>query len=417
MARPSRYPLELRRRAVRMVAEVRGDHPTETAALQAVVEKLDIGSRETLRNWVKQHEIDAGQRPGTTTEESAQLKALKKENAELKRANEILKAAAFFLRGRARPATHTLVAFIDEHKGRFGGVESICRTLTGHDCKIAPSTYYAHKKRLETPSDRSVRDEELKERIQEVYSSNYRVYRARKIWRELNRQEHAVARCTVERLMRELGITGAVRGRKVITTITDQAAERAPDLLDRDFVASAPNRCWVADFTHVKTLSGVVYVAFVVDTFSRRIVGWSAATVKETVFVLDALEMAVWQRDRDQHPVRPGELIHHSDAGSQYTSFRLAEHLDAAGIAASIGSVGDAYDNALMESTIGLYKTELIKPRRPWKSLAQVELATAEWTDWYNHRRLHGEIGHVPPVEYEANYYMESTKPQVTTTI
>ncbi|WP_393101724.1 IS3 family transposase [Streptomyces sp. LN325] len=417
MARPSRYPLELRRRAVRMVAEVRDDHPNETAALQVVADKLGIGSRETLRNWVKQHEVDAGTRPGTTTEESAQLKALKKENAELKRANEILKAAAKFLRGRARPATHTLVAFIDEHRDRFGGVEPICRTLTEHDCKIAPSTYYAHNKRLTSPAARSVRDAELKERIQDVYTSNYRVYGARKIWRELNRQGHEVARCTVERLMRELGIQGAVRGKRVITTIPGGQVERAPNLVDRDFVAAAPNRCWVADFTHVKTWSATVYVAFVVDTFSRRIVGWSAATVKETVFVLDALEMAVWQRDRDQQAVQPGKLIHHSDAGSQYTSFKLAEHLDAAGIAASIGSVGDAYDNALMESAIGLFKTELIKPQRPWKTLSQVELATAEWVDWYNHRRLHGEIGHIPPVEYETNYYTELTKPQVSTTI
>ncbi|MFJ3931572.1 IS3 family transposase [Streptomyces sp. NPDC090029] len=417
MARHSRYPLELRRRAVRMAAEVRGDYPTETAALQAVAEKLGIGSRETLRNWIKQHEIAAGARPGTTTEESAQLKALKKEVAELKRANEILKAAAKFLRGRARPATHALVTFIDEHRDRFGGVEPICRTLTEHDCKIAPSTYYAHHKRLAAPSARSVRDTELKALIHEAFTTNYRVYGARKIWRELNRQGHAVARCTVERLMRELGIQGAVRGKRVITTLPGGQTERAPDLVDRDFVAAAPNRCWVADFTHVKTWAGVVYVAFVVDTFSRRIVGWSAATVKETVFVLDALEMAIWQRDRDQQPVRPGELIHHSDAGSQYTSFRLAEHLDQAGIAASIGSVGDAYDNALMESTIGLFKTELIKPRRPWRTLSDVELATAEYVDWYNHRRLHGEIGHVPPVEYEANYYTELTKPQVITTI
>jgi putative transposase len=191
-----------------------------------------------------------------------------------------------------------------------------------------------------------------------------------------------VARCTVERLMREVGIQGAVRGKRVITTIPGGRVQRAPDLVDRDFVAAAPNRYWVADFTHVKTWSAAVYVAFVVDTFSRRI-----------------------------------ELIHHSDAGSQYTSFKLAEHLDAAGIAASIGSVGDAYDNALMESTIGLLKTELIKPQRPWKTLSQVELATAEWVDWYNHRRLHGEIGPLPPVEYEANYYTELTKPQVTTTV
>ncbi|MFE2280039.1 IS3 family transposase [Streptomyces sp. NPDC059454] len=212
------------------------------------------------------------------------------------------------------------------------------------------------------------------------------------------------------RAAREHGITGAVRGKRVITTLPGGQAGRAPDLVDRDFVAGAPNRCWAADFTHVKTWAGVVYVAFVVDTFSRRIVGWSAATVKETVFVPDALEMAIWQRDRDQHPVQPGELIHHSDAGSQYTSFRLAEHLDVAGIAASIGSVGDAYDNALMESTIGLFKTELIKPRRPWKTLSDVELATAEYVDWYNHRRLHGEIGHVPPVEYENNHYLTTTK-------
>ncbi|MFJ8406198.1 IS3 family transposase [Streptomyces microflavus] len=181
----------------------------------------------------------------------------------------------------------------------------------------------------------------------------------------MHRQGHPVARCTVERLMRELGITGAVRGRKIITTIPDSAVERGPDLPDRNFVAAAPNRCWVADFTHVKTWSAVVYVAFVVDTFSRRIVGWSAATSKETRLVLDALDMALWQRDRDEQPHQRGELIHHSDAGSQYTSFRLAEHLDAAGIAASIGSVGDAYDNALMESAIGLFKTELIKPGRP----------------------------------------------------
>lgn len=226
-----------------------------------------------------------------------------------------------------------------------------------------------------------------------------------------------MARCTVERLMCELGIAGAVRGKRVITTIPDPSAPRAPDLGDRDFVAGAPNRCWVADFTHVATFSGVVCVAFVVDTFSRRIVGWSASTTKQTRLVLDALDMGLWQRDRDQLPPFPGALAHHSDAGSQYTSFTLAEHLEKAGIAASIGSVGDAYDNALMESTIGLFKTEVIKPQRPWRSLAQVELATAEWTDWYNHTRLHGEIGHIPPVEYEANHYLSITKPQLTTNI
>jgi putative transposase len=283
-----------------------------------------------------------------------------------------------------------------------------------HDCSIAPSTYYAHKHRLARPSARTVRDAEVKTLITAVFEDNYRVYGARKVWRELNRQGHQVARCTVERLMRELGIAGAVRGKKVVTTVAEPSATRAPDLIDRDFVAPAPNRYWVADFTHVAAWAGVVYVAFVVDTFSRRIVGWSAAMTKQTQLVLDAVEMGIWQRDRDGHRHQPGELVHHSDAGSQYTSFKLAEHLEKEGIAASIGSVGDAYDNALMESTIGLFKTELIKPRRPWKTLAEVELATAEWIDWYNHRRLHGEIGHVPPAEYEATYHLTTTKPQVT---
>ena len=208
MARPSRYPLELRRRAVRMVAEVRDDYPNETAALQAVADKLGIGSRETLRNWVKQHEIDAGQRPGTTTRGVRPAQGVEEGERRAEAGERDPEGRGEFLHGRARPATHTLVAFIDEHRDRFGGVEPICGTLTEHDCQIAPSTYYAHKKRLETPSARSVRDEELKERIQEVYTSNYRVYGARKIWRELNRQGHAAARCTVERLMRELGITG-----------------------------------------------------------------------------------------------------------------------------------------------------------------------------------------------------------------
>ncbi|MYW06420.1 IS3 family transposase [Streptomyces sp. SID3343] len=187
-------------------------------------------------------------------------------------------------------------------------------------------------------------------------------------------------------------------------------------LLRRDFVASAPNRVWVADFTHVAAWAGTVYVAFVMDTFSRRVVGWSAATNKRTDLVLSAFEMGLWQRDRMQHPVLHGELIHHSDAGSQYTSFRLAAHLAREGTAGSIGTVGGALDNALMESTIGLYKTESIKPRGPWHTLATVELATAEWIDWYNHTRLHGEIGHVPPVEYEAKHYQRQPKPQVIAT-
>jgi transposase InsO family protein len=287
--------------------------------------------------------------------------------------------------------------------------------LTAHDCSIHPSTYYAYKKRA--PSVRSVRDAELTALIGDVHETNYGVYGVRKVWAELKRRGHTdVARCTVARLMRDAGLSGAVRGRKVRTTEPDPTATRAPDLLRRDFVATAPNRVWVADFTHVAAWARTVYVAFVVDTFSRRVVGWSAATNKRTDLVLSAFEMGLWQRDRTQHPVLHGELIHHSDAGSQYTSFRLAAHLAREGTAGSIGTVGDALDNALMESTIGLYKTELIKPRGPWRTLAAVELATAEWIDWYNHTRLHGEIGHLPPAEYEAKHYQGQPKPQVIAT-
>ncbi|MGW6263495.1 IS3 family transposase, partial [Streptomyces sp. NPDC055085] len=209
---------------------------------------------------------------------------------------------------------------MDEHRDRFGGVEPICRVLTMHDCKIAPSTYYALLRPPQTPWNPLTANgagRGTQAPVHEVFTANYRVYGARKIWRELNRQGHVVARCIIERLMREMGIAGAVRGGKVITTIPDSAATRAPDRLDRDFVASAPTGSWVADFTHVATWARIVYIAFVVDTFSRRIVGWSAATSKETRLVLDALEMALWQRDRDGFPYQRGELVHHSDAGSQ----------------------------------------------------------------------------------------------------
>jgi putative transposase len=293
--------------------------------------------------------------------------------------------------------------FIDEHKGRFG-VQPICRVLCEYGAQIAPSTYYAAKTR--PPSARAVRDEQLRADIMRVWTANYQVYGAFKVWRELGRQGIQVARCTVERLMRELGIAGVRRGKKIRTTVRDDRHERAGDLLRRDFTAPAPNRRWVADFTHVAAWSGVVYVAFVVDLYSRAIVGWAAATSKHTKLVLDALQMALWRRDRAGHTVDKG-LIHHSDAGSQYTSFAFTAHLFAADIDASIGSVGDALDNALMESAIGLYKTELINRRGPWKTLADVELATAEWVDWYNTSRIHRAIGGVPPAEYESMFYAQ----------
>jgi putative transposase len=296
------------------------------------------------------------------------------------------------------------VSFIDEHKLVFG-VEPVCGVLSEHGLQIAPSTYYAARAR--PPCARAVRDEQLTAEIRRVWTSNYEVYGARKVWLELNRQSIAVARCTVARLMRRDGLHGVRRGRRVRTTIAGKDGQRAGDLLRRDFTAPAPNHRWVADFTYVASWAGIIYVAFVVDIYSRAIVGWAAATHKRAKLVLDALDMALWRRDRAGTPARPG-LIVHSDAGSQYTSFAFTAHLLEAGIDASIGTVGDALDNALMESAIGLFKTELIKKRGPWKTLAEVELATAEYIDWFNARRLHSAIGHIPPAEHEANYYAQN---------
>jgi putative transposase len=273
--------------------------------------------------------------------------------------------------------------------------------LTDFGVQIAPSTYYAARAR--PPSPRAIRDDQLKKEIMGVFVDNYSVYGARKVWWALNRDGIRVGRGRVERLMRALRLTGAVRGKTVRTTVSDPDAERAADLVKRQFAAGAPNRLWVADFTYVATWSGTVYVAFAIDVFSRRIVGWSASMSKETDLVLDAIDMGLRLR-RYGETVDNGKLVHHSDAGSQYTSFRFTQHLVDAGIDASIGTVGDALDNALAESTIGLFKTELIKRLGPWHNLREVAAATAAWVDWYNNRRLHGACGGRPPVEYEALY-------------
>lgn len=278
------------------------------------------------------------------------------------------------------------------------GVEPICHVLG-----IAPSTYYAVKARQRAPSARALRDAELLVEIRRVHARTRGLYGARKVWLQLRREGVEVARCTVERLMRQAGLEGVRRGRTRRTTIPDTTAQRPLDLVDRDFTAAAPNRLWVSDFTYVMTYSGVVYVAFTIDAFSRRIVGWKADTNMRTELVLDTLEMALWQRDRDGVPLADG-MVSHSDAGSQYTSFALTTRLLEAGIDPSVGSAGDAYDNALAETTIGLYKTERIHREGPWKTLADVELATLEWVDWYNHERLHSAAGDAPPVEFESLY-------------
>lgn len=242
--------------------------------------------------------------------------------------------------------------------------------------------------------------------IRRVYDENYGVYGARKVWLQLNREGIPTARCTVERLMRTAGLRGAVRGKVKRTTIADPAAQRPADLVRRRFTPRAPNVLWVADFTYVSTWSGWVYVAFVIDAYARRILGWRTATSMTTGLVLDAVEHAIWARNRDGTTNLTG-LVHHHDAGSQYTSIKFTERLSESGIDGSIGTVGDSYDNALAETINGLYKTELIKPRKPWRTVEEVELATAEWVDWFNHRRLYEYCGDLPPAELEAAYYAQ----------
>jgi putative transposase len=303
------------------------------------------------------------------------------------------------------------VRFIAAHAdheagGLRWGVEPICRVLTEHAMPIAPSTYYAARTAGRQHSTRVQRDERLKDEVRRVHADNFGVYGARKIWLALNREGIPVARCTVERLMRELELVGARRGRRVRTTRCDPAAARPTDLVRRRFNPPAPNRTWVADFTYVPTWSGMVYVAFVIDAYSRRILGWRAATSMRTALVLDALEQAVWTR-RKQGVAGLAGLIHHTDAGSQYTSIAFAERLSEAGIDPSVGSVGDAYDNALAESVIGLFKTELIKPGGAWRTVEQVEIATLEWVDWFNHRRLYQACGDIAPAELEAAHYRQ----------
>jgi putative transposase len=290
-----------------------------------------------------------------------------------------------------------MVRFIDEQREAHG-VESICRRLP-----IAPSTYHEHKAREADPSrlsKRAKRDAWLREAIERVWKEHFGVYGARKVWRQLLREEIPVARCTVERLMRQMGLQGAVRGRAFKrTTIADEAAARPMDLVQRNFTADRPNQLWVADLTYVATWRGFVYVAFVTDVFSRKIVGWRVSSSLRSDLALDALEQALHARsDLDR-------LVHHSDRGVQYLSIRYTERLAEAGIEPSVGSVGDSYDNALAETIFGLFKTEVIRKNGPWRNLEEVEFATLEWVDWFNHRRLLEPIGNIPPVELEQLYY------------
>jgi len=387
MSAPRKYPQELRDRAVRMVFEFRQQTGGQPGAIVRVAEQLGV-HREALRTWVRQAEVDTGKRPGVPTAEQQRIAELEREVRELRRAMRSSRRRAPF-RGRARPSPDEVTRMIDAHRERFG-VEPICRVL-----EVPTSTYYAHKQ--QQPSARTRRDSQLKAEIERIWKENLQGSGARKIWRQLPREGIGVARCTVERLMGELGLQGVVGGKPKRTRVGDPQAERPADLVNRQFTARAPNRLWVADLTYVRTWSGFCYAAFIIDAYSRLLVGWQLASHLRTDLALDALEMAIWRRQAQLEG-----LVHHSDRAANTCRSATPNASPRPARPASVGSRGDSYDNPLAESTIGLYKTELIRRRGPWRGLDHLELATLEWVDWYNHRRLHGALDHVPPAEYQA---------------
>ncbi|WP_423841741.1 IS3 family transposase [Xanthomonas citri] len=400
MRKSPKFSPEVVERSVRMVLESQGQYESQWAAIESIASKIGCTS-ETLRRWVRQAETDQGLRPGATTAEQQRIKELEREVRELRQTNEILKlASALFRQGGTRPPPQEVMGFIDAQREHFG-VESICKAL-----QVAPSGYWRRAARRSNPAllpARAKGDAELVPQIERVWTSNLQVYGYRKVWRQMLREGTAVARCTVERLMRLKGLQGARRGKKILTTVPDAKAPCPLDRVNRQFKADKPNQLWVSDFTYVSTWQGMVYVAFVVDVYARFIVGWRVSRSMRTDFVLDVLEQALYARK----PERDGALIHHSDRGSQYVSIRYSERLAEAGIEPSVGSKGDSYDNALAETINGLYKTELIHRRAPWKSKEAVELATLEWVSWFNHHRLMESLGYIPPAEAEANYHWQ----------
>ncbi len=413
---PKKIDPTVKERCVRQVLEHLPEYPSLTAAAEAVARREKVG-KETVRRWVVQAQIDGGQRQGPTTEELAEIKELKAKVRRLEQDNEILRQASIFFAGR--PPRPLIVAFIEEMRGKGHAVESICRVLCEQGCQVAARTYRAWSQPAQTVAARTLTDALVEDKVRElawtIDEAGRRrltpegLYGRRKMTPLVRRYMPDATPGAVDRAMRSLGLSGVRRAKGVRTTIPAKDGRRAGDLLNRNFSAPAPNRTWVMDFTYVRAWTGFVYVAFVVDVFAQRIVAWNAATAKDTDLVMAPLRMAIWQRDRDGHPIVPGQLIGHADAGSQYTSIRFTEHLDLEGVRPSIGSVGDAYDNALMESVIGLYKTECIRTTvfhaGPYRTVGDVEFATAGWVDWYNNRRLHGTLDYLTPVEYEQAHY------------
>ncbi|HAV5269700.1 TPA: IS3 family transposase [Acinetobacter baumannii] len=373
------------------------DYPSTWAAITAIAPKIGC-TPETLRVWYLKHLDQLNPAKVQQISDQEKMKQMEREIKELKRANEILrKAAAFFGPGGARPPTQIMVDFIHNNKDRYG-VEAICRILP-----IAPSTYYRTLDLTDNPEHRAKRDlhdEYHAEQIKRIWKESSGRYGVRKVWQKLKREGYVIARCTVARLMQKLGIQGVWRGKNKQTTRNRDDQKRADDLVKRNFNADHPNQLWVGDFTYIQTHSGWVYTAFVIDVFSRAIVGWKVSTRMNTDMVLDALEQALHDRGM------PKNVIHHSDRGVQYLSIRYTNRLEAANLRASVGTTGDSYDNALAETVNGLYKTEVIEYlKADWQGLADVQLATLNWVDWFNKKRVHSALGYVSPFEFEAMYY------------
>ncbi|MDE0547660.1 IS3 family transposase [Microbacterium sp. C7(2022)] len=417
---PKKIDPALRERAVRLVREHRSEYPSLTAASAAVARQVGVGI-ETVRRWVLQADIDDGTRDGVTSVEHAEIKRLKAENARLREDVAILRAATNFLRGGTRPPQPLMLGFIDTMRAEGHAVESIIRVLREQGCQIAARTYRAWRQGLvstRTVTDALVVDavREAAWTVVEVGGRQRRVltpeglYGRRKMTALIRRTTvPAASRGAVDRAMRTLGLSGIRRDKGIRTTIPAKDGIRAGDLLNRDFTAPRPDHTWVMDFTYCRTWAGWVYVAFIVDVYSQRIVAWHAQTTKHVELVMIPLRMALWERGRQGHPIAPDQLRAHSDAGSQYVSLAYTDKLALDGIAPSVGSVGDALDNALMETINGLYKAECIRTTvfhdGPYRTIADVEYATAGWVDWYNTRRLHSSLGYATPAEFEQAHY------------
>ncbi|XDL90529.1 IS3 family transposase [Acinetobacter baumannii] len=391
-----KYTPEIRERAVQLLIESEKDYPSNWAAITAIAPKIGC-TPETLRVWYQKYLDKLNPVKVQQLSDQERIKQLERENKELQRANEILRKAAAFFPGGARPPTQIMVDFIHNNKELYG-VEAICRILP-----IAPSTYYRTLDLCENPEHRAKRDlHDLHhaEEIKRIWKESSGRYGVRKVWQKLKREGYIIARCTVARLMKKLGIQGVWRGKNKQTTRSRDDQKRAPDLVKRNFTADQPNHLWVADFTYIQTNSGWVYTAFIIDVFSRAIVGWKVSTRMNTDMVLDALEQALHDRGM------PKNVIHHSDRGVQYLSIRYTNRLEAANLRVSVGTTGDSYDNALAETVNGLYKTEVIEYlKADWQGLADVQLATLNWVDWFNKKRVHSALGYVSPFEFEAMYY------------